>query len=61
MYVQNKGNILLLSVCAIQRNHHGLLCEAFLLLVEEMCLHLVVENCKNGGIQAVRDRPISLT
>lgn len=49
MYSQNKRNIFLLSICSIQGNLHWLLREALLVLAEEMCLHLVVENCKKGG------------
>lgn len=44
MYVQDEGNVLLLSVGSIQRNLHWLLCEAHLVLAEEMHLHLIVEN-----------------
>lgn len=44
MYVQDKGNALLLSVGSIQRNLHRLLCEAQLAFAEEMHLHLIVEN-----------------
>lgn len=43
-YVQNKGNVLLLSMGSIQRNLHRLLCEALLGLAEEMHFHLIVEN-----------------
>lgn len=49
MYVQDVGNILLLSMSSVQRNFHRLLCEAQLVLTEEMHLHLVVENCKRRG------------
>lgn len=48
MYVQNKRNVLLLSVGSVQWNLHGLLSEAHFVLAEEVCLHLVVENCMTG-------------
>lgn len=44
MYVQDKGNVLLLSVGSIQRNLHWLLREVQTALTEEMRLHLIVEN-----------------
>lgn len=44
MYVQNEGNVLLLSVGPVQGNLHGLLGEALVALAEEMHLHLVVED-----------------
>lgn len=44
MCVQDKGNVLLLSVGSIQGNLHGLLCEAQPVRAEEMHLHLIVEN-----------------
>lgn len=51
MYVQDKCNVLLLSVGSKQRNLHRLLCEAQLDLAEEMRLHLVMENCKKEAQQ----------
>lgn len=54
MYVQDMGKILLLSVGSIQRNLDRLLCEAQLVLTEEMHLHLVVENCKRRGKSLLR-------
>lgn len=51
LYVQDKGNVLLLSVGSIQRNLHRLLCEAQLALAEEMHLHLIVENWERRNRQ----------
>lgn len=48
MYVQNKGNVLLLSMGSIQRNLHRLFCEALLGHAEEMHFHLIVENWGGG-------------
>lgn len=42
MYVQNKGNVLFLSIGPVQGNLHRLLGEALSALAEEMPLHLVV-------------------
>lgn len=49
--VQDKGNVLLLSVGSIQRNLHWLLGEAQWVLAEEMYLHLIVENYERGNRQ----------
>lgn len=49
LHIQDKGNVLFLSVGSIQRNLHRLLCEAQLVLTEDVDLHLVMENCEKGG------------
>lgn len=44
VYLQDKSNVLLLSMGSEQRNLHWLLCEAQLVLTEEMHLHLIMEH-----------------
>ena len=50
-YVQDKGDVLLLSVGAEQRDLHRLLVEAHYVLTEEMHLHLIVENYERRNTQ----------
>lgn len=54
MYVQDEGNVLLLSVGSIQRNLHWLLREPKLILAEEMHLNLIVENYERRKDSLVR-------